>query len=174
METYQLTIGAVGFGLYWLLIRFITNHKNVLAKPEAEQHKLKKQLYWSMALVLLVYFGAQLLINSKTTGWVPWLIFGSYIFVWAMGGYFVWRAYRIGIKNDLAKVTKLNGQLFNNPQKFVRSVTVTNLLTGFSIWLLAIAILVFKIKLAVWAPFLVVISGLRQVAFSRLEKNDTK
>jgi len=172
MDISQLIIGGVGFVFYWLVIRFITHHKNVLARPETEQQKLKKQLYWSMAFVLLIYFGVQLLINSKTTGWVPWLIIGSYFIVWAMGGYFVWQAYRIGIKNDIAKVKKLNGQVFNNPEKFARSVAITNLFIGFSIWLLAIAILIFKIKLAVWAPFLIVISGLRQVAFGRLEKED--
>jgi len=63
MELYQLVIGAVGLSLYWLLIKFITRHKNVLAKSEAEQKKMKKQLYLSMGFVFVFYFGSQFLIN---------------------------------------------------------------------------------------------------------------
>lgn len=74
MELYQLVIGVVGLWLYWILIKFITHHKNVLARSEAEQKKIKKQLYLSMGFVFVFYFGLQLLINSKTTGWIPWLI----------------------------------------------------------------------------------------------------
>ncbi|OQW69576.1 MAG: hypothetical protein BVN34_04495 [Proteobacteria bacterium ST_bin12] len=172
MELSQIVIGVVGISLYWLLIKFMTNHKNVLAKPEDEQRKLKKQLYWGFAFIFVFYLGSQLLINSKTTGWVPWLVVGCYFLLWGIGGYLIWQAYRLGIKKEIALVKKSNGQLFTNPHKFIRTIAIINLLTGLSIWVLAIAIPIFKIKLATWAPFIVVISSLKQIVFSRFEKND--
>lgn len=162
----------VGISLYWFLIKFITNHKNVLAKSKDEQKKLKKQLYLGFTFIFVVYFGSQLLINSKTTGWVPWLVIGCYVLLWGMGSYLIWQAYRLGIKKEVALVKKSNGQLFTNPHKFLRPIAITNLLTGLSIWLLAIAIPIFKIKLATWMPFILIISSLKLLVFSRFEKND--
>ncbi len=172
MRTDQVIIGVVGIGLYWLLIRFILHHKNTLAKSELEQQKLKKKLYWSIAYIFIFYFGTQLLINSKTTGWTPWAIILAYIVLWALGGYFVLQSYLIGINKDTTRVKKLNGQIFNNPQRFARSVAILNLIFGISIWLLAIAIPVFKIKLASWAPFIFLLAWLRFLVMGRLEKDD--
>jgi hypothetical protein len=167
-----LIIAILFFGIYWFFIWYITNHKNVLAKPEEEQRKLKRQLYWGMVIALIAYLGSQLLIKSKTTGWVPWLVVGCYLFLWGIGGYLIWQSYRIGIKKETALVKKSNGQLFTNPHKFIRPIATINLLTGLSIWLLAIAIPVFKIKFATWDPFILVISSLKQIMFGRFEKKD--
>lgn len=172
MIALQLILGVVGFGLFWLLFRYLIDHKNSLIKSEAEKIKLKKQSNWSVALGLFAYFGAVFLMNSKTTGWQPWFLAGGYIMVWATGGYLVWRAYRILIKNDITKVKKQNGLVINNPQKFSRSFAVSDLFFGLSIWIFAIAILAFKIKLAMWASFFVLISGLRYFAITMLEKAD--
>jgi cytochrome c biogenesis protein CcdA len=172
MTISSMIIGIVFLGLYWILIKFVINHKNVLAKPEAEQVKLKKQLYLGMAFAFIVYLGAQLLINSKTTGWIPWVIIATYLALWGFGGYLIWLAYRLGIKKEIALVKKSNGQLFSNPSKFIRSIAIINLVTGLSILLLAVAIPIFKIKLDLWAPVIVIISACKQLIFSRFEKKD--
>ena len=172
MEVSQLILGFMVFGLLWLLFRFLIDHKSSSIKSDVEKIKLKKQLKWSMILGLVAYIGAVFLMNSKTTGWVPWLVAGAYIFVWAVGGYFVWRAYRIFIKNDITKVNKQNGRVINNIQKFSRNFAVSDLLIGLSIWIFAIAILIFKIKLAMWGSFFVIVSGLRYFAITMLEKAD--
>ena len=148
------------------------SHKNVLAKPKVEQLKIKKQLYWAMILAFILYLGSQLLIASKITGWIPWLIIVCYLALWGMGGYLIWLAYRLGVKNELVLVKKSNGQPFNSPSKFSRSIAIVNLVTGLSIWLLAIAIPIVKIKLALWAPVIIIVSSCKQLIFSRFEKND--
>jgi len=172
MNAFQLILGVVAFGLFWLLFRYLIDHKNSVIKTEAEKIKLRKQSNWSIALGLFAYFGVVFLMNSKTTGWQPWFIAGGYILVWATGGYLVWRAYRILIKNDITKVKKHNGLVINHPQKFSRSFAVSDLLFGLSIWIFAIAILAFKIDLAIWGAFFVIISGLRIVVVEMLEKAD--
>lgn len=172
METYQLVTGVVFLTIYWLFIRFLVNHKNTLAKPEAEQKKLKKHLYWGLAIVTLVYFGSQLLINSKASGWIIWMVVSIYIVLWVAGAYLIWQAYRIGIKKDLAKIKELNEQAFNDPQKFLLPTALTELLAGLAIWLFAIAILIFRIKFSAWPPFIVAIGGLRKLAYARFNKKD--
>ena len=168
----SLILVVVSFGLLWLLLRFFIDHKKSLIKSDVEKIKLRKHSNWSMALGLFATFGAVLLMHSKATGWVPWLIAGGYILVWAGGGYFVWRAYRILIKNDITKANKHNGRVIHNPQKFARSFAVSDLFTGLFIWIFAITILVFKIKLEMWGSFIIPILGLRYFAITMLEKAD--
>jgi hypothetical protein len=167
-----LVVPVVFFCLYWLFIRFITNHKNALAKPEEEQRKFKKQLYLGMVIAVIAYIGSQLMLYSKTTAWIPWLGITCYLFIWGIGGYLIRQAYRLGIKNEIALVKKSNGQQFSNPHKFIRSIARVNLLTGLLVWLFAIAIPIFKIKMTTWAPYIVIITGIKQIALSRFEKND--
>lgn len=155
------------------MIRFVINHPNVQAKPAKEQLHLKRQLYWGMVIALIAVLGFHLLTNSGTTGWIPWLILGGYFLLWGIGGHLIWKAYRIGIKKEISLVKKSNGELFTNPHQFIRPIATINLITGLSIWLLAIAIPIFKIKLAAWAPFIVVISSLKQLVSGKFEKNDT-
>jgi hypothetical protein len=172
MTTSSVIIGIVFLGLYWLLIKFVMNQENVLAKPEVEQIKLKKQLRLGMIIGFVVYLGTQLLMVSKTTGWIPWLIVATYLALWGFGGYLIWLAYRLGVKKEIVLVKKSNGQLFSNPSKFIRSIAIINLVTGLSIWFLAIAIPILKIKLALWAPVIVIVSACKQLIFSRFEKKD--
>lgn len=172
MTKSNLIIGIVFLGLYWLLIKFVISHKNVLAKPEIEQIKLKKQLYLGMAFAFILYLGAQLLINSKTTGWIPWLIIACYLVLWGFGCYFIWLAYRLAIKKELTLVKKSNGQPFNHPSTFIRPIAIANLVTGLTILLLAVAIPILKIKLDLWAPIIVIVSSCKQLIFSRFEKED--
>ena len=172
MEVFQLIIGFIFFGLLWLLIRFLIDHKSSLIRSDVEKIKLKKQFKWSLVLALVAYIGAVFLMNSKATGWVPWLVAGAYIFVWAVGGYFVWRAYRIYIKKDITKANKQNGRVINNTQKFSRNFAVSDFLIGLSIWIFAIAIPIFKIKLSMWGSFFVLVSGLRYLVIRMLERAD--
>lgn len=172
MERYQIIIALIGFALVLAADQFIVNQKSFIAKPEAEQRKFKKQFRWGMVIAFVFYFGFQLLINSKTKGWLPWLVISCYLFLWGMGGYLIRHSYRLGIKKEITLLKKSNGQLFNNPHKFIRSIAIVNLLTGLAICLLAIAIPIFKIKLASWAPLILVISSFKQIVFSRFEKTD--
>ena len=125
-----------------------------------------------MAIAFIVYLGSQLLISSKTTGWLPWLIIASYLVLWGVGGYLIWLAYRLGIKNEMTLIKKTNGQPFNNPSKFIRAIAIVNLVSGLLIWILAVAILIFKIQLTLWAPAIVIASTCKQLIFSKFEKND--
>ena len=158
--------------LYWLLIRYITNHKSFFTKPEVEQLKVKKQLYWGLAIPVVVFLGMQLLISSKSTGWIIWLIFGIYLALCGVGIYLIWLAYRLGIRKELALVKKANGQPFNNPHTYIDAVAIVNLVTGLLILFLAIAIPIFKIKLALWAPIIFVASSCKQLIMGRFEKKD--
>ena len=172
MESSLIFVIVVVFGLFWLFERFLIDHKSSLIKSDVEKIKLKKLSNWAYVVGLFVTLGVVLLMNSKSTGFVPWLIAGSYILVWAVGGYFVWRAYRILIKNDITKANKQNGGVIHSPQKFSRSFAVSDLFTGLSIWIFAIAILVFKFKLEIWGAFFVLIVVLRHFASRRFEKAD--
>lgn len=125
-----------------------------------------------MAAVLAFYFGSQLLINSNITGWLSWLALGGYLALWAAGAYLLRSAYRVGVKNDIRSLRKFNGRAINNPEKFARATAIINLFAGQSILLLAIAIPLFKIKIAHWPPFMAIIASLRLMAFSRVEKSD--
>lgn len=158
--------------LYWLLIRYITNHKSFFTKPEVEQLKVKKQLYWGLAIAVVVFLGMQLLISSKSTGWINWLILGTYLVLWGMGGYLIWLAYRLGVRKELALVKKANGQPFNNPNTYINAVAIVNLATGLLILFLAVAIPIFKIKLALWAPVIFVVSSCKQLIMGRFERKD--
>jgi len=43
-----------------------------------------------------------------------WIAFASYLAMWLIAGYFFWRAYYIGIKNDLRLVKDLRGRCLPN------------------------------------------------------------
>ena len=84
----------------------------------------------------------------------------------------IWLAYRLGIGKELALVKKANGQQFNNPNIYIDAVAIVNLATGLLILLFAIAIPIFKIKLALWTPVIVVVSYCRKLVMGRFEKKD--
>ncbi len=172
MEISQITIGIVGGCLYWLFIRFVINHKSALAKSEADRKKLTQRLYFGLFFIITAYFGGQILINSKTTWWISWLILGSYLLLWGVGLYFLRKAYVLGIKKDVASVRKRNGQAIKSPEKFTRAVAVINFLTGLSILAFAVSILILKIKFADWAPIVGVIAALRFSYVNWVERND--
>lgn len=173
MTISSIFIGIIFLSTYYLFIRYLLKHKNILARPLNEQTKLKKSLYWGLIFAIVIFFGSQILIASKTTGWIPWLVISCYFLLWGFGGYLVWRAYRMGIKNELALVKKSNGHQFNNPSKFVRSIATVDLITGLLILCLAILIPILKIKLELWAPVIVVISSCKQIITSKFEKSDS-
>lgn len=172
MQPFSFIILAVGVGLYWLMIRWIIHHKIILAKPPAEQKRLKNQLYLSLAIIVVAYSVTQWLITSKTTGWLPWLFIALYLLLWAVSAYLMRKAYCIGIKKDLSQVKKLNGQPFLSPQQFTSALGFTDFFTGLAIMLFAIAVPLFGIQMTAWAPCIFVIATLRQLVYSRFEKKD--
>ena len=167
-----LISAVVVFGSIWLLFTYFLRRPDFLSKPEEVQLKAKKQLYRGFYAGIALSTAYFLLIITKTAGWIPWLAFAAYFLFWIGGGYMLWSAYQVGIRKDTSKMKKSNGELFTNPQRFMSSIAITNLLCGLALWLIALAIPVFKIGLAHWAPLIVVIGGARQLLTLVYEKAD--
>ena len=172
MAKIFLISGVIVFGSMWLLLRYFSKHPDFLSKPKEEQLKTKKQLYLGLYGAIALSAVSYLLLISKSTGWMPWLILAAYLLLWIGGGYLLWSAYLVGIRKDTGKMNKSNGVPFKNPQRFMNAVAMTNLLCGLALWMVAIAIPVFKIGLANWAPMVVGIGVARQFLSLKYEKAD--
>lgn len=90
-----------------------------------------------------------------------WILLCFYILMWALGIHFLWKAYRLGIKNDLQYAKGPNGKSIKNRQKLAKKIAVTEMFAGFSIITLAVAIPLLTIKIQLWAPFVFVIGAFR-------------
>ena len=101
-----------------------------------------------------------------------WLILCCYLSLWIIGAYFLWKAYRLGIRNDLRYVKGPNGQPLKHRSRFAKSFAITELLTGLSIIALAIAIPWFSIEMRAWAPFISVIGMSRLSRLLSFAKRD--
>lgn len=167
-------IAIVVLGGFWLFLQFLTKQKEFIERPIHEQEKLKKSAYWIMIAVFSFSIGCQLLINSKTTAWIPWLAIGGYVLVWAVGCYLIWDAYRLGVKKELNSLKKSNGLPYNQPEKFIQSVALTQLAIGISVWGFAIAIPIFKLQIESWTAFFVFIGILRSFVLDFFEKKDSR
>jgi hypothetical protein len=101
-----------------------------------------------------------------------WILLCFYILMWGLGIHFLWKAYRLIIKNDLRYAKGPNGQPIKNRQKFAKKIAVTDVITGFSIIVLAVAIPLLTIKTHLWAPFVFIIGALRLSRLLSILKQD--
>lgn len=83
-----------------------------------------------------------------------WLVATFYLLIWATGGYLIWKAYHLGIKNNLKYAKKPNGQPYKNPKMVVRKIALADLSAGLSIILFAMAIPLLGLKFQTWASFI--------------------
>ncbi len=172
MHVISILVVVVFFGSYWAFIRWALRHKNVLAKPEQEQRKLKKQLYLGLIIAIVVFLTTQFTIQTKSVSWINWLVLAAYLGLWIIGGYMLWQAYRVGIKKDAKLIKKQNGQRFNHPEKFKYYFAFIQFFAGISLCLLGVAIPVFKLKMASWAPLLAVIGAIKHLMTWWVERQD--
>ena len=95
-----------------------------------------------------------------------------YLLIWAFGAYFLWKAYRVGIKNDLRYVKGPYGHLLKHQQKHAKSFAVTELVTGLAIISFAVAIPLLTIEMRAWGSFFLVIGMTRLLKLRNLLKQD--
>ncbi|ACT47677.1 hypothetical protein [Methylotenera mobilis] len=91
------------------------------------------------------------------------IAFLCYLAIFGMAGYFLWRAYRVGVKKEFRLIKKLNGQSLNNRQRIVLAFAIMELLTGIALILFLIAVPMFAIPMRIWPAFIVVIGTTRQL-----------
>ncbi|MDP1862488.1 MAG: hypothetical protein Q8K52_01105 [Thiobacillus sp.] len=92
---------------------------------------------------------------------VLWIALIAYLSIWVIGGYFIWKAYRLGMKRDLKFATGPWQGKLKNPAKYIKRIAVIELITGSSILIFALAIPLFKIEMKAWGPFFLVIGMTR-------------
>jgi hypothetical protein len=171
VKTFLIS-SAIIFGSMWLLVRYLMRRPAFLSRPEEDQRKVRKQLTWAIygAIALSALFIYA--IESKSTGWMPWALLGLYLLLWFFGGYLIVNAYRIGIRRDARRMKKMNGRPYDDPQKFMNAVALSDLAFGLAVLAIAIAIPVFKIGFSQWIPILTIIGGARQLLAAKHEKAD--
>jgi hypothetical protein len=101
-----------------------------------------------------------------------WITLCFYLMLWVIGGYFLWKAYRLGIRNDLRHAKGPSGQLLKHRRKFAKSIAVTELLTGLSVIALAVSIPLLTIEMRAWPPFILVIGMSRLSRLISLARQD--
>jgi hypothetical protein len=101
-----------------------------------------------------------------------WIAFACYIAMWGVAGYFLVRAYRVGVKNTLHLVKSWNGEPLKNRKKIARSYAITELLTGISLAVFLAAIPVFAIPMRIWPAFILVIGTTRQLQILRFSRQN--
>lgn len=101
-----------------------------------------------------------------------WVAFASYIAMWVVVGYFLVRAYRVGVKNAFHLVKSLNGRPLKNRKKIARPYAITELLTGISLAIFLAAIPVFAIPMRIWPPFVLVIGTTRLLQILRFSRQN--
>lgn len=103
---------------------------------------------------------------------VFWIVLVFYLSIWVLGGYFIWRAYRLGIKKDFKYATgPWHGKL-KNPAQHIKRMVAIELLTGISLLIVAVAIPLFKIELRAWGPILTVIGMTRLLQQLKIAKQN--
>src|SRR4051812_44049781 len=117
MPKIFLISGVVVFASMWFFMRYIFSRPEFLSKPEEEQQKTKKQMYFGLYGAIALSFIYFLAMTSKTTRWISWALLAIYILLWVIGCYWLWNAYKVGIRKDISKMNKMDGKPFNNPQK---------------------------------------------------------
>jgi hypothetical protein len=101
-----------------------------------------------------------------------WIAFFCYIAIWGVAGFFIWRAYRVGVKKDLRLIKGLNGQALPNRQLIARHFAFTELLTGIAIIMFLIAIPIFAIPMRIWPAFILVIGTTRQLRILKFARQN--
>lgn len=101
-----------------------------------------------------------------------WLAIALYLLIWMLGGYLIWKAYRLGIKNDLKYAKKPNGKPYKNPQKVIRKIALADLATGLTLILFAIAVPLFGLKFPTLGSFIGGIGLIRLSITMGLVRND--
>jgi hypothetical protein len=99
-----------------------------------------------------------------------WLITSIYLGMWAVAAYFLWRAFRVGIKNDLRFIKGVDGQPLRHRKNLTRPFALTELLTGIAVIIFLLAIPIFALPMRIWPAFILVIATTRQlqlIKFSR-------
>ena len=103
-----------------------------------------------------------------------WITLICYLAVWCVAGYFLWRAYRVGVKRDFRLIKNVNGQPLNNRQLIARPFAIMEILTGISVIVFLIAVPVFSIPMRIWPAFILVIGTTRQLRILKFaQKNES-
>ena len=101
-----------------------------------------------------------------------WIAFASYMAMWGVDGYFLVRAYRVGVKSALHLIKSLSGEPLKNRKKIARPYAITELLTGISLAIFLAAIPVFAIPMRIWPAFILVIGTTRQLQILRFSRQN--
>jgi hypothetical protein len=92
---------------------------------------------------------------------IGWIVLVFYVSIWAIGGYFIWKAYQLGLKKNFKYATGPWRGKLKNPAMHLKHLAVIELFTGISILAFAVAIPLLKIELRVWGPVFTIIGMTR-------------
>lgn len=96
-----------------------------------------------------------------------------YLALWLIAGYFLWRAYRVGIKNDLRLIKNWGGKHLPHRRRIARSYAMTELLTGVALVTLSIAIPLLALPMKIWPSIILIIGSSRQLQLMKYSRGDT-
>lgn len=115
-----------------------------------------------------------LLIQNGITFWVSYLPIFIYFFIWLGGLYLLWLAYQLGVRKNIGRVKKSNGEPFNNTNKMTKNYAILNLLSGCAVVLMAMFIPLLKMEIKSWGTLLLLVLLSRKLAIGYFEKSDNK
>jgi hypothetical protein len=101
-----------------------------------------------------------------------WIGTFCYAAIWVVAAYFLWRAYRVGVKNDLRLIKGFNGQPLKNRKGLARPFAITELLTGTAIVLFLLAVPIFALPMRIWPAFILVIGTTRQLQLLKFSRQN--
>lgn len=99
-----------------------------------------------------------------------WLFVAIYAAMWIVALHFIWRSYRVGIKNDLRLIKGLDGQPLKGRHHLVRPFALTEFFTGIAVIAFLVAVPIFALPMRIWPAFILIIGMSRQLQIIKLAR----
>ena len=99
-----------------------------------------------------------------------WLYVVIYAAMWIVALHFIWRSYRLGIKNDLRLINGLDGQPLKGRHHLLRPYALTEFFTGIAVIIFLAAVPIFALPVRIWPAIILVIGMSRQFQIIKLAR----